>query len=369
MSNLYTSSRLKVLRQCLRLHLYRYSLGIQTPSSPAARFGTVGHAALEAWYRAWQRGALEERLPDALAAVQSSDLSPTDMARLGSLVVAYHMRWHSAPWEIIGVEIEFRYELDGYLVGGKIDALIRDTTTGEIWVIEHKTTGMDASPGSSYWEKLAIDVQVSIYVDGATVLGHEIAGCIYDVLQRPKHEPKLATPVSEREYTIGKGCSACGGSAKSGEVRQGRGFTSVVFASEVKQPECSKCKGTGWSCDKSGKPQAPRLIARQRDTDETLDEFSDRLIDEIADDVDAFLIRGVVVRLDDELPRMRIDLVEQIKIERTAALHNLWPRNPDACSKFGSLCHFFGVCSGRASIDDEHTFPRGDAHPELANAA
>lgn len=366
---LYTTSRLKTLRQCPRLHLYRYILGIQTPSGPAAEFGTVAHAAIERWLLAWKRGDMDTRLPAMLAVVRDSSLSDDNKARLSALLAAYHYRWHAAPWEILGVELEFRYELDGNLVGGKIDALIRDTTDGRIWIVEHKTTGQDASLGGGYWERLALDVQISIYIDGATVLGHEVAGVIYDVLQRPKHELKTATPVAEREYTQGKGCAKCGGSGggKKGIV-QGKGFYEVVFASEVKQNPCDGCAGTGWKCDDKGKPQAPRLVARQRDTDETLDEFADRLVDEIAENPDGFLIRGTVVRLEDELPRMRADLIEQIKLERAASLFNLHPRNPDACTKFGSVCHFFDACCSRANIDDTQRFPRGSAHPEL-NAA
>jgi hypothetical protein len=367
--SLYTSSRLKVLRECLRKHYYRFTLGLQQPSGEAARFGTVGHHALEAWYVAWKDGQIEQRLPYALGAVTASDLSDWDKARLAALITAYHFRWKDQPWRVLAVEIEFRYELDGYTIGGKIDAIIENTETGEVWLVEHKTTGQDASPGSAYWAKLAIDAQVSIYLDGATVLGFAPAGCIYDVLQRPRHEPKLATPVAEREYTQGKGCKKCGGSAKAGEIEKGRGFYSVTFASEVKEVECDGCAGTGWKLGADGKPQAPRLVARQRLEDEPIESFSDRIIDEIAADPDAFLIRGQVVRLDDELPRMRTDLIEAIKLERATSLFGLYPRNPDACAKYGALCSFFPICAGQASTDDEHRFPRGATHPELANAA
>jgi hypothetical protein len=109
-----------------------------------------------------------------------------------------------------------------------------------VYVLEHKTSSADTSPGSVYWERLALDSQVSIYVDGATMLGHEIAGCIYDVLKRPEHEQKLATPVESRRYTQGKGCAKCGGSAggKKGIIK-GAGHTRVVFASEVKRPSAT----------------------------------------------------------------------------------------------------------------------------------
>ena len=368
-SQLYTSSRLKVLRQCLRLHFYRYVLGIQTPSSPVADFGTVAHSALEAWLRAWQRGELDARLPAAIAAIRTSALSEYDQARLLALITAYHLRWHAEPWEILAVEVEFRYQLGGDLIGGKIDAIIWDTRDGRVWVLEHKTTGQDASPGSTYWQRLSLDSQVSIYIDGATVMGHEVAGVIYDVLQRPKHEPLLATPVEKREYTIGKGCKACGGSAKAGEVQQGRGYYEAKFADRTERTDCPDCKGTGWKCDKDGNPQAPKLYAKQRAVDETVDEFTDRLAEEIGAAPDDFLIRGIVVRLEHELPQMRLDLADEIALEKHCASREAWPRNPDACARFGTTCSFFPVCAGQASIDDQQRYPRGTAHPELQNAA
>lgn len=372
MSQLYTSSRLRVLRECLRKHFYKYQLRILTPSTESMLFGTVGHRALEAYFIAWRKGQLESRLDCALQAIHGSELSPHDRIRLSALIIAYHVRWGDEPWDVLAVEVEFQYTLGDYLIGGKIDALIRDTRDGRVYVLEHKTTGQDASPGSAYWERLTIDTQVSVYVDGATMLGYEIAGCVYDVLQRPRHELKLATPEAEREYTTGRGCKKCGGSAKAGEIQQGKGFYAVAFASEVKQVNCPDCNGTGWKCNKDGVPEAPRLYAKQRATDESFDEFEARIVGEIAERPEDFLIRGVVVRLEDELPKMRTDLLDTIRMERMAAVlfQDAPPRNPDACAKFGSLCDFFDACAGRASIDDLIRFPRGDsAHPELSAAA
>jgi hypothetical protein len=367
---LYTSSRLKVLRQCPRAHHFRYDLGIKQPMGDAAAFGTVGHSAIEAWLHAWKAGDLDARLGAALAVIAKSDMSPYDQARLGALITAYHLRWKDEPWEILAIETEFRFELGGHLIGGKVDAIIRDTRDGRIWLVEHKTTAQDAAPGGAYWEKLAIDSQVSIYVDGATMLGYEIAGVVYDVLQRPRHEPKLATPVHEREYTTGRGCKKCGGSAKAGEIAKGQGFYVVKFGEiEDKKIECDGCAGTGWKLDKDGKPEVPRLYAKHRDTDETLDAFSERVIEEIAAEPDSFLIRGTVVRLEDELPKMRQDILDAIRLERAAALFDLYPRNPDACNRYGSMCSYFPICSGRASENDQSLFPRGAAHPELASAA
>ncbi len=378
MSELYTASRLRVLRDCLRRHYYQYTLAIRTPATDAMAFGTVTHRALEAYFVAWQRsgeafmrGDVDERLEDALLTIEQSGLALVEQARIRVLIAAYHARWGAEPWDVLAVEAEFRYQLGDYAIGGKIDGLVRDRRDGRVYVLEHKTTRQDASPGSPYWERLAIDSQVSIYVDGAAMLGHEIAGCIYDVLKRPSHEPKLATPEAEREYTTGRGCRRCGGSARAGEIKQGTGVYRVSFASEVKMIDCDECNGTGWKKNKDGIPEAPRLHARMRAVDETLAEFMERVLAQLAEAPDEFLIRNVVVRLDDELPQMRLDLVDTIALARWTAKEfgAEPPRNPDACAKYGGLCPFFAACSGRASIDDPSLYPRGAAHPELASAA
>lgn len=367
MSELYTSSRLRVWHECPRKHFYKYTLAIRTPSTPQMEFGTHAHKALEAWYRAWMMGL--ERLPAAFSEIEAiEDIDEVSRARLFVLVAAYDARWGAEDWEVLGVEVQFRYFLGDIEIGGKIDALIRERATGRVFVVEHKTSTADTSPGAPYWDRLACDRQVSVYIDGAAFgLDYEIAGCIYDVLKRPQHELKLATPVEKREYTKGKGCKDCGGSAggKAGIV-QGRGFTSVAFASEVKQPECASCAGTGWKCDDEGKPQAPRLHANQRDTDETIEEYTERLTQEVAERVDEFLARSVIVRLDSELPRMRQELIDTIESMRALEERGLHAPNHDACVRGRDFCAFFAACSGRADINDEHTFPRGDLHPELA---
>lgn len=364
-SSLYTTSRIRTWRECPRKHGFRYELGALAPSTPAMAFGTDGHGVLEAWYRAWMAGA--DRIAAAFAAIDSADISDIDRAKLRVLAAAYDARWGSEPWKVLAVEAEFRYWLGDVEMGGKLDALVEHLETGAVYVVEHKFTSADFSPGSPYWVKLELDTQISVYHDGAsTAFDVEIAGCVYDVLKRPSHEQKLATPIEARKYTLGKGCAKCGGSAggKKGIV-QGKGTYSVVFASEVKINDCDGCKGTGWKLDDEGEPQAPRLHANQRDTDETIEEFEERLTTEVADRMDDFLARSVIVRLGDELPRMRQELIDTVSAMRVLADANLAPPNHGACAQGREMCGFFEVCAGRASISD---FPRGAAHAELASA-
>jgi len=356
-SELYTASRLRVWNQCKRAHFYRYALRIMTHATAAMAFGTGIHKALEQWYLAWKAG--EDRVGAALATIDELDVSEVDRARMRVLVVAYDARWGSEDWEILAVEVEFRYFLGDIEIGGKIDALIRDRRDGKCYVVEHKTSTADTSAGALYWDRLAIDTQVSIYVDGAAFgLDVEVAGCVYDVLKRPMHDPKLATPIEIRKYTQNKGCKICGGNLQG---KQGSGV--------VGDHPCSICKGGGWRLDADGKPEAPRLHANQRDTDETIEEFIDRVADEVAERSDDFLARSIVVRLDNEFPRMRQDLIDTVESMRALDERRLAPPSYDACVRGREACSYFAACTGRASINDESLFPRGEAHPEIASAA
>lgn len=368
MTDLYTSSRIGSWRRCPRAHRYRYELGIQTPSGPAAEFGTGAHSALEAWYRQWRHGG--DRLGAAFETINAV-ADPVDAIRLRALIAAYHARWGAEDWDVLEVEREFTYYLDDIAIGGKIDAVIRERDSNRAFVVEHKTSTQDTSAGSPYWAKLALDTQVSIYIDAAEfALDIPVAGCIYDVLKRPQHEPLKATPADQIEYTVGRGCSTCGGSGggKRGII-QGRGYLEVVFASEVKRPECVDCKGTGWKCDADGNPQSPRPYSKTRLTDESLDEFETRLVSEISAAPDSYLSRGVVVRLDSELPRMRAELIETVTAMRELHRIGLHPPNHSSCSMGRDMCGFFTACSGQASIDDEHVFPRSGIHPELTQTS
>lgn len=338
----WSATRLKAWHRCARLHHYRYGLGLGEPPTDVTAFGSVGHAHLEVDLveaMGLNVGRAPDPLPDAY-----------EQARLDALLAGYRLRWESTPWNVLGVEVPFEFELGGHVITGRMDALVQDARDGSRLVVEHKFTASDASPGSVYWEKLTLDLQASIYFDAAgLVLGAPVDGVVYDVLAKPRHEPKRATLESERTYTKptqGKGCKACGGShgGKRG-VEPGTG--------------CESCNGTGWHTA----PKPSRLHAGQRATDETPDEFFARIAEDIAARPDDFYSRVKIVRTEDELPKMRADILDTIKLARVAEIFGVHPRNSSACHQFGSRCHFWDACSGAADIDDPIRFPRR-AHVE-----
>lgn len=77
--------------------------------------------------------------------------------------------------------------------------------------------------------------------------------------------------------------------------------------------------------------------------------------------------RAEVVRLDAELEEAAFDIWQLGAQIREARVANRYPRNPDACVRYGRICPFFDVCTGAASLDDASRFQRlANVHPELA---
>ena len=337
LSNLLTSSRQSDARACPRLEHYKYGLGYRaTQDKPTLRFGTLIHAALEAWWLApagW-------KLRSAFEVLATADVDPYDLARAEVMLERYHHRWEAEPFEVLVangrqcVEVQFETELRNPATGhpsrtwrlaGKLDALVRDLKDGEVKVVEHKTSSVDISPGSDYFERLVMDAQVSIYFDGAAALGFKPAAVIYDVLGKPTQRPLKATPEEERKYTQ----------------------KATRLADGTVRP-------------------AGSLYANQRDHDETPDEYRDRLRAAIAEAPDSYFRRAEVVRLESELDEARADHWFTGKRIHEYALAGYFPRNPDACFRWNSKCAFWPVCSGTARLDDEVMFTRSDVvHPEL----
>lgn len=317
-----TNSRTKAARACQRLHHIEYVLGFRpVVEAEVLRFGTLMHRALEAWWLADEG----RRLIDALAALADGETDPFDLARAQVLITAYDTRWgpEMGNYLVLSVEAKFLRDLRNpatgrpsqtFALSGRIDVIVKDLRDGRVLVVEHKTSAEDISPGSEYWRKLRIDSQVSTYFDGAASLGHEVAGCLYDVIGKPALRPLKATPEESRKYT-----------------KQGA------------------------------------LYANQRATDETPDEYRQRLAEAVQEDLGRYLQRGEVSRLESEMDEARYDIWQTAQQIIEAKRNNRAPRNPDACSRWGRTCPYFDVCTGAASLEDPALFKKKPSlHPELS---
>lgn len=334
---LITNSELKARRRCAREHHIAYELGYRSTreDEDALRFGTVVHKALEAW---WLAPTAELRITYALEALHFSELDPYAMARARQMLIAYDTRWTNEPLELVRVpagsdnsyvpmvEPEFRAPLINpmtgqasrtFELGGKLDALVRDLRDDRVYIVEHKTSSDDLTPGSLYWQLLQLDTQVSTYYAGARALGFDPAGVLYDVLRKPALRPLQATPIEARKYTTKTGA----------------------------------------------------LYATQRELDETPQEYEARVMAAIGAEPDRYLMRGIVVRLEQEERDAQWDAWQEARAVREAELAQRWPRNPDGCRRFGRLCSYFDVCTGTAQLEDTSRFTKvTQVHAELTTA-
>jgi hypothetical protein len=112
-----------------------------------------------------------------------------------------------ATHEVMSVEEEFSFPLlnpeterasKTFVEAGKIDGILRCRSTGAIKVLEHKTTSEGIDAGSDYWERLAMDGQISKYVMAAVVQGgHDVRSVVYDVAKKPGQRPLRAGKPNE----------------------------------------------------------------------------------------------------------------------------------------------------------------------------
>jgi len=319
LSNILTPTRLKTYRRCAREHHYEYELGVRAiAETEAIRFGRLMHDAVAAWWSS--KGSLEAALAAVDAAAPTAD--PYEIAKARALLGGYHARWSDHPFEVLAVNAEFRApvvnpETDAlsktWVLGGKINAIVRHRRHGWVSVLEFRTTSEDISPGAEYRKRLQLDAQVALYYAGARALGHPVMACLYDLVRKPGLRPLKATPPESRKFT------------------------------------------------KEG-----RLYAGQRERDETPDEYGARVAEDIRSDPGAYFERHEVMRAASEIREQHLDTWELGREIREAALADRAPRNPDGCVRYGYTCEYFAVCTGLASLEDTTRFRRVEnVHPEL----
>lgn len=341
---LMTASRARSARACRRRHHLQYVLGYRPrEDAEALRFGTLAHLGLEAWWKAKQAGkAQEEWLADALRALAERQVDPIDLAKLQVLLTGYHFRWKDETLTVLAVEATFQgplvnpvtgYASKTWRLAGKLDVLVRDAD-GRTLIVEHKTSSEDVSPGSDYWRRLRMDGQVSVYFEGARILGHTPDACLYDVVGKLAHRPSAVPLVDEHGQKIVL-------DTKGERVKTAQG----------------KWRQTG--------DAAAGYVVQTRP--ETAEEFQLRIAELVQNAPEKYFARGEVNRLEQDMADALTDVWQLAQGLREEELAGRAPRNPDACMMPGRTCPFLAVCAGEASIDNPELFVRqDDVHPELA---
>jgi hypothetical protein len=309
-----TTSEARTWLRCREEHRWRYVERLLPvgPLATALAFGSAVHAGLEGWWRSMGLQH-EQAIEDAVRVGAELGLDEYQQVMVRVMLERYHRFWRDEQWywQVVGVEEEFIAERRGYLLAGKVDALVElNEGPRRRYVVEHKTTSEDIGPGMPYWRRLSIDMQVSNYL-----IATGAQGCIYDVLRKPKLTPHRATPWMNRKYR------------KDGA-----------------------------------------LYAGQHAEDESLDAWKARLLEAYEDSSPGtWFRREIITRLDGELVRagQDIDAIGR-EIAAQKADPKPQPRNTEACTRYGRPCEYQGLCYGEETPTDGRFHVLDREHQELA---
>lgn len=203
---LITASRMESWNLCRRKAHYRYVEGYDAKIPGAALlFGHAWHAFLEYW---WMGRRDWEEIRERCWAPFREQMDGLAYVCLQELCYGYDLahKEEAEAYEVIALEKEFRAPLfdpsastrngtmqeisAAFMVGGKIDGILRKKADGSVGLKENKSTKQtiesDADP---YWDKLVMDHQLSTYTIGADVLGYDAAWALYDVVRKPSIRP------------------------------------------------------------------------------------------------------------------------------------------------------------------------------------
>ena len=312
-----TQSRIKDFNRCTRRHFYNYELGIDTTEKQdrlALDFGTAIHKGLEKWWDG-------ENFFEVLQAAKNESIDRHEISKINALLIGYDELYKNHEYKTVAVEKEFCIPLRNprnkksvsrtFQLAGKIDAIAKDEF-GEYWIVEHKTTSQNLDVESSYWDRLVLDDQISMYIYAAQNLGYDVSGCVYDVIKKPALRPYKATPVDKRKYR------------KDGTLYQS-----------------------------------------MRDKDESHKDYFVRIAAKIAENPSSYYRRTTVVRSEKEInyfEKYVWAVAEKIRFERRLGVYT---KNAQSCTAYNKQCKYFDLCSGASSLDDDKWVKKNKINAEL----
>jgi len=175
-----SASSISDLRTCQRLFYWRRVAGLRPIETPRVlRYGIAVHRFLEDLGNGKHKdicfNSLKEEYPEG----------GDDYCRAVAMCEAYIKEWGQPDkeWDYIENEIKWTVDCGEYTITGRIDAIVRERETGQLWVVDHKTT---SKVDMGFVDGLARRIQTRLYCYvGIKALKQKVAGIIYNVLEKP----------------------------------------------------------------------------------------------------------------------------------------------------------------------------------------
>jgi hypothetical protein len=344
MTQLLTYSRQDCFKTCRKKHWWSYEMRIRPIyDARALRMGSVWHHALELLVTALEVAVAYIRGTYRYCPEQFDETDWNyECETMVRLVCGYAWRWENDGLDYIATEKGFELGLENPATGkpttvfrlaGKIDGIVK-LEDGRLAVMEHKTIGESIDSDAPLWRRLRIDHQISFYVNAARRLGYDVATVLYDVTRKPTIKP-ADVPLTDSD-----------------------GLPIVTDRNNIRVfTKQGKPRKTG------DKEKGYTLNTRPM----TVEEWGEKLNEDIAARPDYYYARNEVPRLDSELEECQQEVWQIQKTIREAQLEGWWFRTVgrDTCK----YCAYYDLCtSGFSPLTDP--IPEGfeiveNPHPEL----
>ena len=189
-------------RRCKMRYKWNYVENYAPLPGPALIKGSVGHAALGAWYPAMVANP-EEALDIGLKAASTKlaeyeEQTEQDLTHVWddmAIILERYAEWALENDDFKAYEIEYKFNLEigDFILTGYIDGIV-ERDNGTHWILEHKFTKQVRI------KHLELDPQVSIYLLAARALGFDVRGAFYNVVRttiggKAATEPVVRLPV------------------------------------------------------------------------------------------------------------------------------------------------------------------------------
>ena len=210
------SSSLDVIQTCKRKTYYFIERQIRSEAeSPTTLFGTAIHKGLETWYLSRDEDAAIEAFKHASKALVSLHDKDKRHPNNGITILKnYFNVYRNDPFEIVSddkgplierdfealfTEFIFKRKIVTVNLFGRIDCILRNRDTDEIFVCDHKTT---SSLGQQFYQRISPNFQYTTYLWAAQkVLGLNTNRFLVNGIQVAKTKSDLARQFTTRDDT------------------------------------------------------------------------------------------------------------------------------------------------------------------------
>lgn len=284
-------------------------------------------------------------------------------------VSGYAWHYQAKEFDVIATELPFSLpiinpdtgrKLPSARLDGIIDELWKHRKTGLIYIGERKSTTSSLGGDGTFWERLALNTQVTTYLYAARMLqlGGALEFCgvsaddpliqsaFYDVWRKPDIRPKGLTQADSKAFV------------ETGEYFGASFDVKLIHAG---------CKGVDDANDTLGYMQIdnikktvyPAKKAGAYTIRETPEMYGNRVLANIEADPELCFERREIPRSEDALLKFARDCVKMVNLLRYSEKECAWMQHESNC-KLPFKCDYYGACHQYADHPlDPHSPPEG----------